>query len=672
MQFVYPQILWALLALLIPIIIHLFHFRRFKKVYFTNVRLLKEIKEEKSTRNKLRNLLVLLSRLLALAFLIFAFAQPFISRGNEVKTGKNYVSLFIDNSQSMASTLDNIPLLDQAKKKAEEIINAYEATDQFQILTHDLSSAEQRWLNKENSLNALSQVQITSEVNKLANVYNRQLQTQPSDGNHIIYLISDFQRSIIDQPLVVDSLSEVNVIPINAIIENNLAIDSVWFESVVPALNQNNKLQVRIKNYGSEAREDVRLSLIQNGQTRPEGIVSIPAKGSIIDSINLLFTEGGWQNIEIRIDDYPVQFDDSYFINVNVKDQMNVLSISDNQLNVYLNAVFKGLNKFQLDYNRSSNIQYDQLSNKDLIIFDNVRTFSSGLMGALKTYLQNGGNVLLFPDRNAEIDSYNQIFNQLGANTMVGWTEEEKDVFRINTEEYIFANVFESISQNIKLPQSTGNFKFNSFSSRGGEFILKYRDGSDYLKKYKIGEGELFVCVSPLDINYNSLANNAEIFVPLIYKIALASNASQKLSFTIGVDNFAEVKNNASSDEIIYSITGPDAFIPGQTNRGAKTIINFNNMIDKSGHYELILDEEKQLGLAFNYDRTESDLDFYNTSELKDNLGDQINIIDNVVAADLGIIIKEKDKGVILWRWCLILALIFLGIETLLLRFWKV
>ena len=94
MQFIYPQILWALLALAIPVIIHLFHFRRFKKVYFTNVKFLKEIKEEKSTRNKLRNLLVLICRLLAYAFIIFAFAQPFISKNETTKTGKKLRQYF--------------------------------------------------------------------------------------------------------------------------------------------------------------------------------------------------------------------------------------------------------------------------------------------------------------------------------------------------------------------------------------------------------------------------------------------------------------------------------------------------------------------------------------------------------------------------------------------------
>jgi len=58
MQFLFPGFLAALITLAIPIIIHLFYFRRFKKVYFTNVRFLKEVREESSARRKLRNLLV--------------------------------------------------------------------------------------------------------------------------------------------------------------------------------------------------------------------------------------------------------------------------------------------------------------------------------------------------------------------------------------------------------------------------------------------------------------------------------------------------------------------------------------------------------------------------------------------------------------------------------------
>ena len=123
MQFLYPTFLFALSAIAIPIIIHLFYFRRFKKVYFTNVRFLKEVKEETSARQKLRNLLVLLLRCLAIAFLVFAFAQPFIPRDVEVKQGQQAVSVFVDNSFSMSAMSQDVPLLENAKQKAKEIKN---------------------------------------------------------------------------------------------------------------------------------------------------------------------------------------------------------------------------------------------------------------------------------------------------------------------------------------------------------------------------------------------------------------------------------------------------------------------------------------------------------------------------------------------------------------------
>ena len=301
MQFLHPQILWAILALAIPIIIHLFHFRRFKKVYFTNVKLLKEIKEEKSTRRQLRNFLVLLSRLFAAACLIIAFAQPFLSENDTAKTGKNYVSIFIDNSNSMMALSEDVPLIDKAKKKAEEIVSAYGVADQFQIISHELKGSQQRWINQENTIQAIEDIGLNPEVNLLSNVYNKQLQSKPEDGNHVIYYLSDFQKSITDFNLESDTLSEVNLIPMQAVKENNISLDSVWFESVVPSINQNNKLIVRIKNHSNEAREDIRLSINHNNQNRPEGTFNIPANGTKVDTINLLITEPGWQKIKVKI-----------------------------------------------------------------------------------------------------------------------------------------------------------------------------------------------------------------------------------------------------------------------------------------------------------------------------------------------------------------------------------
>lgn len=672
MQFVYPQILWVLTALAIPIIIHLFHFRRFKKVYFTNVSFLKEIKEEKSTRNKLRNLLVLLTRLLAFAALILAFAQPFLSKDKTAKSGKSYVSIFIDNSNSMLASSQDVPLVDNARKKAEEIVNAYEASDQFQIISHELKASQQRWLNQENTVSAIEEIEINPEVNLLSNVIARQQASFPEEGNHFIYILSDFQKSITDLDIQKDTTLEINLLPIQSVRENNLSIDSVWFESVVPSLNQNNKLFVQLTNHGDEDRDDVRVSLVQNNQTRPEGTIRLEAKSSRIDTINLLFTQPGWQELEVRIDDYPIQFDDSYFISFNIKDKHRILSIKTSSNNRYLEALFDGLNQFDLESVNLANIKYDKLSENDLIILSELSSVSSGLSGALKSFIENGGNVLVFLSENVNIDNYNQFLNTLNANSILEWSEQERNVHKINTAEFVFQDVFERVGSNLKLPSTKANYLFTSFSSRAATPLLQYRDGNHFLSKYQLGKGELFVCASPLDKEFNDLVLNAEVFVPLLYKMALATNDENKIAYTIGVDNFAEVNNTGSSNEMIYQVKGEDSFIPGQTNMGATTLINFNNMITRSGQYQLTLDNEIKESLAFNYDRLESDMDYLGRDELLQRYGENVNILDNILEANLTNMIKEKDKGITLWRWCLILALIFLAIETLLLRFWKV
>ncbi len=672
MQFIYPQLLWALAALSIPVIIHLFHFRKFKKVYFTNVRFLKEIKEEKSTRRQLRNLLVLLCRLLALSFLIFAFAQPIISKNDTTKKGKNYISIFIDNSFSMMADIDDVPLLDNAKKKAEEIISAYGPGDDFQILSHELKSSQQRWINKENTTQAIEAVELNPEVNRLNNVLIKQKQIRLNEGNHIVYFLSDFQKSITDFEFDEDSLSEINLIPLQSIKENNISIDSAWFESAVPALNQNNKLLVRISNQGNTSQEDLRISLNHNGKKRPEGTMDIDANSSKVDTINLLVTQSGWQRVEIKIDDYPIQFDDQYFMSFNVKAKLKVLCINQNIPNKYIDAVFKGLNNFELSNIKLSSVQYDQLGDYDLIILSDLMDISTGLASEIRNYTEEGGNVLMFPAAEASVNSYNNFLSLLNANKITRWSEESREVHRINTSEFVFENVFKNIDNNLKLPKTNGNFLFSSFTSSSGEHLLKYRDGHDYIIKYKRSKGHFFISAAPLNNQYNNLVLNAEIFVPLLYKVAYASTQSEKNAYTIGRDNIVEMNHQSVTDEMIYTITGQEEFIPGQTNLANKTMLSFNNMIKLAGYYDIQLEDTPIKTIAMNYDRLESAMDFFSVEELRSKFGESVNIIENSLKNDLGNIIKEKDKGITLWRWCLILALLFLAVETVLLRFWKI
>ena len=677
MQFLYPTFLFALAALAVPIILHLFYFRRFKKVYFTNVRFLKEVKEETSARSKLRNLLVLLMRLLAIAFLVLAFAQPFLPAKNaEVKAGTKAVSIFIDNSFSMEALSQDVPLLEKAKQRAREAVQAYAPDDQFQVLTNDFEGRHQRLVGRDDALGLIDEVAISPEVKALSRVLARQqqaLQTARTD-NHVAYMISDFQRNITDIENYADTTLELNLIPLQAVQERNISIDSAWFEAPVPVAGQSNPVIVKVKNLTGEDAENIRLSIRYEGQTKPVGTLSIPAGASVLDTVNLSVQRTGWHEAVLAITDYPVQFDDTYYIAFNVRDQINVLSINESAPDRYLTAAFNGMDNFRIDNLLSQNLDYSTFSNYQLIVANGLNNVSTGLAFELAQYVREGGNLLVFPGRNANLETYRSFLAAFPANELLAFEEQTRIVGSVNTEEFIFNDVFENKSANLKLPATQGNFRLATSASRGEERLLTYRDGNAFLSKYQVDKGNLYLCAAPLDEQYNGLVRNGEIFIPMLYKMAISSGKGQKIAYSIGKDEVIEANHQTTSSDIVYKLKGQGReFIPEQRIIGAKAFLGVNNQVRDAGFYTLFLREGNPLGTyAFNYDRRESALDYYAPDALRERVGAQANIINIADTAVLTARIEEQSQGTPLWRWCLILALAFLAGEVLLLRLWKV
>src|SRR5476651_26328 len=193
MHFLYPAFLFALISLAIPVLIHLFNFRRYQKVYFSNVQFLKEIREQQSSRRNLKERLILVARLLALFFLILAFARPYIPGSHSASTSTlRAISIFVDNSYSMQTLNREGSLLDEAKRRAKEIVSAYSINDRFQILTQDFEGKHQRLLSRDEFNDAVDAVKISPQSRTLQQIISRQqsLLDMHADGIRSIYVIS--------------------------------------------------------------------------------------------------------------------------------------------------------------------------------------------------------------------------------------------------------------------------------------------------------------------------------------------------------------------------------------------------------------------------------------------------------------------------------------------------
>jgi hypothetical protein len=673
MQFIFPAFLFALAALAIPIIVHLFHFRRFRTVYFTNVRFLREVKEETSNRRKIRDLLVLLARCLAVAALVFAFAQPFLPRNTEgVKKGAQAVSIFVDNSFSMNALSKDLSLLENAKQKAREIIKAYANDDKFQILTNDFEGRHQRLVSKEEALTFIDEIKTTPSVQDVSKVLVRQQQALNTDKspNKTAFFLSDFQKNVTDLPNFKDSLLEVNLVPLTAVQEKNIAIDSAWFESPIQMMNATNPLIVRITNFTNEDVENIKLSVNLDGQDKPVGLVKLKAKESIEDTVNITVLRTGWHEAKLSITDYPVQFDDNYFFTFNVPNQINVLSIGDGD-NRFLQSALSGIRSFKLTNQSSGNVAYSQFPQFQMIVLNNLNTISSGLAAELAQYVNNGGNTLIFPAASADLAAYSDLFNTMQSNNLSSFEASPREVVTVNTDEFVFKDVFTNKNANMKLPSTTGNYRL---TNRNGENLLTYRDGSSFVTKNRIGQGNVYICAAPLDDKVSTLARAGDVFVPMLYKMSISSAKEDKIGYIIGKDDYLETDAKSKAGEKAYKMKGTkEEFIPEQRMVAGKAILGVKDGTKDAGFYNLFTRPDSVLSkFGFNYDRRESVLDYYTSKDLKTYERKNLKVLDDTAEASMTVVVGERNQGVALWRWCIIAALIFLALEVALLRFWKV
>lgn len=676
MQFLFPYFLIASLTIAIPIVIHLFYFRRFKQVYFTNVRFLKEVKEESSARSKLRNLLVLLARCLALLALVFAFAQPFLPQQSTVKQGEKAVSIYVDNSFSMSSLSEDAPIVEKAKQRAREIVNAYAADDRFQIITSEMEGRQLHLVSKEDALGLIEEIKISPTSTKLSEIFNKQKQVLQTAGTEhkIIYEISDFQKKNTDISAIKDTVLDIKLVPLSSVEEKNIAIDSAWFLNPVQLLQQPNSLLVKVTNYTNEKAEGIRISLQHDGQSKPVGSLDIPANSTIVDTVNITVLKPGWQEAKLSITDYPVQFDDHYFLSFNVSSELNLLVINDLGTNRYLDAAFKGASFFKVTNEFAKNINYSKLPNYKLVILNDLKNISSGLSAELRQYALNGGNILVFPAADADLNSYKLFLNSLNCNELSNYETANREVSSINLDAALFNDVFETKKTNLKLPSTQGNYKI--LGGRGEEKLMTYRDGNTFITQVRQDKGNLYVCAAPLEESKNTLVKNGEIFVPMLFKMAITNNVKQHLAYIIGKDDIIEENlelKEGESAEKNYIIKGEKGeFIPQQKMLGSKMIIGINQQIKEAGFYKLQSKQDTVLSkYAFNFDRNESQLDFLSTKDLKSYERPNLQVLDATASANFTGIVTENDKGITLWKWCIALALIFLAIEALLIRFWK-
>ncbi len=640
MQFKHPELLYALFLLLIPIIIHLFQFRKFQKEAFTNVAFLKEVSIQTRKSSQLKKWLTLLTRLLLLAAIIFAFAQPFTSKNKLLNTQSETV-IYLDNSFSMQSKGNQGELL---KRAIQDIISNVPEDETISLITNEstfksttIKAIKNDLLNLDYSSKSLSFEAALLKAKKLF---------KPSSNLKNILFISDFQRNLNEFKPENDSLFKIHAVQLKPVNFNNISIDSAYISE---SSNKTIELKVILKNSGKSV-SNLPVSLFNNDQLIAK--TSVNFEKQTVTSFSL--PENEIINGKIIIEDSDLQYDNSLYFNINRTPKINVLAIN-NADDSFLNRIY-----YEKEFNFTSTpinqLDYNLINEQNLIILNELNIIPGSLNSVLKLFSEKGGYLIVIPSEAIDIETYNSFLSNYRT-SLNPILKTVKQVTTINYSHALYANgVFEKRVTNFQYP------KVNSFYSVAeikSSPILEYEDHKPFL----LEQNHAYIFSASLNTS-NSNFQNSPLIVPTLYNIGKFSLKIPDLYYTIGNENTFDLSVILHQDDILSLVSGDVVLIPKQQYYNNKIVITTNEEPSVANIYSVKERAESIQNVSYNYNRKESILSYQDLSSLE-----QITLSNSVT--DIFNTLKSETKVNELWKWFVIFALAFLIIEMLILKYFK-
>ncbi len=693
MQFLYPSFLWGLLAVSIPLIIHLFNFRRTRKVLFTNVAFLKSVNTQTSSFRRLKHLLIMAARMAFIAALVMAFAQPFLPSSNGVglKVG-GISSLYIDNSLSMQNELDKKSYLDKAISKVEELLTAFPQDARLQLITNDFSSEEHSLGNPQQLKERTTSIKFTHTARSFDHILKRQSSLAAkhnSQGGNQYLWFSDFQKSTAGDltKLKIDTSSRLFLVPVQAKALQNVFVDSVWLSTPFVREMQVNQLSVKLFNTGERAVDNLQVKLFMDEVQVSSSIVNIGAKSSANAQFSFNVQGKGFKKARISFDDSPITFDNDYYFVLNAAPTIKVLHLFGQQATAakYIPAVFNNDSVFVFNSYSASNVDVGLFKSANLVILEGVQSIEGSMKTALQDFVRAGGSLLLIPHSSPNTSSYNSFlgtYNIRNVQTKELAVDEKLPLAEPLKSSSFFIDIFDHSTQQelIQMPVQGATIAWQGMAEK----LLTFRNNQPFLSVASGGAGKVYLVASPLDTQFGDFARNA-LFVPIMYKIAALSVTQEPVAYSFEQNTIKLILNNLpqlnSNKQVMFKLRNKALeMIPVQNLVGKELTIELpkanqlnENQSILSGYYELLLDGKVERILALNHDNNESQMDFYSADELKSifKANKNVAVFDKIDDTDFVSTFKEQNFGTSLWKYFIVLALLFLAIEILLVKLLK-
>ncbi len=642
MQFKHPEILYFLFLLVIPILVHLFQLRRFKKEFFTNVKLLKELSIQTRKSSKIKKWLLLATRLLLLTTLILAFAQPFF-KAVDSDSKNNELFVVLDNSFSMQAKGQKGELL---KRAVQDLLEYTPEEVKLSVVTN----SDDFWNTNINTIEKdLQKLSYSPIPFSLENALNKVKSHNSNVGKDIVFITDAIGVNTNAIEKLPENTKTYFVIPEAENLEN-IAIDSVFVSQI---LDNFYEIGVTVSS-NFEEEKSIPVSIHNKENLIAKAILKLNKRKQTLTFTIPKDNFNGY----VSLNDNSLTFDNTFYFSISKPEIINIISIGETEKSNFLSRIYT---KPEFNYQNVtvSSLDYSQIAKQDAIILNELESIPLAMHTNLRKFVEKGGNIVVIPSEKNDISNINSFLNNFGGIQFLNIQNQEKKITKINFSNPLFSNVFEKKISNFQYPNVKQSFGLKSAVSQA----ITFEDQSAFLSTIHKNTGAVYIFSAPIN-KVNSNFQNSPLIVPTFYKMGISNEKNGVKFEIIGNSKPVVIDTKLSKDEVVSIKNETEEFIPMQQIMDEKLKLFSGDNPKTAGNYQ-ILQHKKEIGnLSFNFDRKESTL----TEPSSESL-DHLNQIDSLDKFFETIQIERTDNQI--WKWFLIFTLLFFIIEILIQKFIK-